>query len=121
MPSMAAPISAEFMGEEAEAEGGLTETAFDQDAATEAGLWARYQQELMQGFPDSPKLAKTVPVPAEGDGQGVNRRAFYVANELSEKWLLLPFITPEQIQVSRKIRRHLTGKLESKVKPYANR
>jgi len=100
------------MGEGGEGNG---EATVDPDAAGEAPLWASYQRELMEGFPTPPKLAEEIQVPAEGDGQGVNPRAFYVTNELNEKWLLLPPLNPKQIRASRRIWRFLTGKRDTKV------
>jgi len=91
------------------------EPELDPEAVAEATKWANYQKELMEGFPAPPKSDAEVVVPSEPDGEGVNRRAFYVTNELNEKWILLPPVTPKQIQVSRNIRRFLTGKLDAKV------
>ena len=49
---------------------------------------------------------------------GVNKNVFYVANDLSEKWLELPDVKPSQIRASRLIKYTLTGNLENPI--YSN-
>lgn len=87
----------------------------DPDARADANKWESYQQELMENFPQVSQ-PETVPVPIEPDGSGVNRRVFYVCNNLGEDWVLLPAVTPAQINASRAIRWYLTGNLNSPVK-----
>lgn len=71
----------------------------------------------MQNFPRA-KATEAVAVmeaPPEPDGSGVNKRAFYVCNELGKDWVLLPPVTPAQINASRKIRWLISGNLDSPV------
>jgi len=52
----------------------------------------------------------------EPPGQpGANLKAYFVTNDLCGKWSLLPDVRPSQIQVSRRIRRLLTGHLNAPV------
>lgn len=105
-------------GGEWDGEGGTGDNMMefeDPDARADASKWESYQQELMESFPQS-KDSQTTEIPMEQDGSGVNRRVFYVCNDLGEDWVLLPPVTPEQINVSRKIRWFLTGDLNSKVR-----
>lgn len=105
-------------GGEWDGEGGTGDNMMefeDPDARADASKWESYQQELMESFPQSGE-SQTSEVPMEEDGSGVNRRVFYVCNELGEDWVLLPPVTPEQINVSRKIRWFLTGNLNSKLR-----
>lgn len=54
-------------------------------------------------------------IPTEYSGTGINRTTYFVCNNLTDEWIELPIVTPQQIQVSRKIRRYLTGNLEAEV------
>lgn len=87
----------------------------DPEARAEAMKWEGYQQELMDNFPQT-SATESLDVPMEPDGTGVNRRVFYVCNDLGNDWVLLPPVTPQQINSSRTIRWFLTGNLNSKVK-----
>ncbi|KAF7252215.1 hypothetical protein EG68_09150 [Paragonimus skrjabini miyazakii] len=53
---------------------------------------------------------------AEEPGKGLNKKAYYVCNQIGEKWEKLPDVTPLQISVSRMIRSFLTGELEAERK-----
>ncbi|CAL8143133.1 unnamed protein product [Orchesella dallaii] len=87
----------------------------DPDARADAMKWEGYQQELMDSFPQA-SGSESSQIPMEPEGSGVNRRAFYVCNVLGGDWLLLPSITPQQINISRNVRWFLTGNLNSEVR-----
>jgi hypothetical protein len=86
----------------------------DPAGAAEAARWEQYQNELMTGFPEAP-IEEVIVTPEEGNGTGINRRAFYVCNDVGDKWILLPDVNPQQVNVSRNIRWFLTGNLDMKV------
>ncbi|KAL0272707.1 UNVERIFIED_CONTAM: hypothetical protein PYX00_005574 [Menopon gallinae] len=57
-------------------------------------------------------------IPSEPSGIGVNKKTYFVCTEPGDQWVELPDVTPEQIQVSRKIRRAFTGNLDSPMNTY---
>ncbi|XP_069699823.1 radial spoke head protein 6 homolog A [Periplaneta americana] len=54
-------------------------------------------------------------VPAELSGEGVNKKVYYVCNEPGDEWVMLPDVTPLQINVARQIKKFFTGNLEKKI------
>lgn len=54
-------------------------------------------------------------IPAENSGSGLNRKTYFVCNNLGDEWIELPKVTPQQIQASRKIRKYFTGDLKAEV------
>ena len=86
----------------------------DPEAEAEAARWEQYQNEMMTGFPEPP-VVEEILTPPEAPGTGINRRAFYVCNEVGENWILLPDVDPQQINISRGVRWFLTGNLDKKV------
>jgi len=108
-------VQAEFYGEGIDPKymGGAVD-----DGTAEAARWEQYQNELMTGFPEPP-LEEVIVTPPESQGAGINRRAFYVCNDVGEKWYLLPDVNPQQINVSRNIRWFLSGNLDKQVGPPA--
>jgi len=99
-----------------EGEGEMEMTEFeDPDAKADAMKWEGYQQELMDSFPKAGS-GDSVQIAMEPDGNGVNRRAFYVCNVLGGDWILLPPITPQQVNASRNVRWFLTGNLNGEVR-----
>lgn len=59
-----------------------------------------------------------VEVPAELNGHGVNRHVYYVCNDLNDEWVELPPVTPHQVNVSRRIKKYLTGDLDEPIVSY---
>lgn len=59
-----------------------------------------------------------VEIPAEKSGHGVNRHVYYVCTDLAEDWIELPPATPHQINVSRRIKKYLTGNLDESITSY---
>ncbi|KAA3674897.1 radial spoke head protein 4A [Paragonimus westermani] len=55
---------------------------------------------------------------AEEPGKGLNKKAYYVCNQIGERWEKLPDVTPLQISVSRMIRCFFTGELDAEMKSY---
>lgn len=82
----------------------------------EYAKWDAYREELMTKFPTPPPIEEEIVIPPEADGTGVNRRAFYICNDLGQPWILLPPTTPKQINGAREIRWGLTGELESRIR-----
>ena len=56
-----------------------------------------------------------VELPAEKTGHGVNRHVFFVCTDLNDEWMELPPATPHQINVSRRIKKYLTGDLDEAI------
>ena len=54
----------------------------------------------------------------EGPGSGLNACAFYVANSVSDPFVLLPDTTPEQVLASATIKKYFTGDLSAPVACY---
>lgn len=59
-----------------------------------------------------------IEVPAELNGHGVNRHVYYVCNDLNDEWIELPLATPHQVNVSRRIKKYLTGNLNEPIVSY---
>ncbi|XP_011205397.1 radial spoke head protein 4 homolog A isoform X1 [Bactrocera dorsalis] len=57
-------------------------------------------------------------IPPETVGSGANRFSYFVVNSVSDDWMELPMVTPSQIQVSREIKKFLTGDLEAEIQSY---
>jgi radial spoke head protein 4/6 len=72
--------------------------------------------------PDIPKSEYTIskPVPAEQVGTGANKNLYFVCNNIEDEWTELPLITPNQIVISRNIRKYLTGSLDADIVSYPN-
>ena len=51
-------------------------------------------------------------------GQGANSFVYFASNSVSGSWTKLPDVLPEQIQISRQMRRFFTGNLEASVPGY---
>lgn len=86
--------------------------------------WEKWSEEELEKMMP---LAKPVPIPTveevydvppEPVGYGVNRYTYFVVNSLSDEWIELPIVTPRQILASRRIKKFLTGNLESDVISY---
>lgn len=56
--------------------------------------------------------------PAEPTGSGLNRKSYFVCTRLGAPWTELPPVTSQQMQVARKIRKFLTGRLDAEVCTY---
>lgn len=54
-----------------------------------------------------------VPREIEARGQGVNRKIYWVTDNILEDWIQLPDANPEQIKQSRLIKHVLTGNLNA--------
>src|SRR5207237_1073379 len=80
----------------------------DPNADPEITKWEQYKVELMNEFPTYTEVP-TVAIPPEDKGMGLNRRVFYVTNDFQENWKLLPDVTPQEINGTRKSRWLLTG------------
>lgn len=75
------------------------------------------------GWNFSMKIAESqyrrpVEIPAEKLGRGVNRHVYYACTDLAEDWIELPPATPHQINVSRRIKKYLTGNLDASIISY---
>jgi hypothetical protein len=54
----------------------------------------------------------------EPRGTGVNTLTYWVTDNVLEDWIELPDITPDQLQVARKIKKLLKGDLNAEIKSY---
>lgn len=60
-----------------------------------------------------------IEIPSEDIGHGINRCLYYVCSSLNNgEWIELPLATPHQINVSRRIKKYLTGNLDAKISSY---
>ncbi|EPY36859.1 flagellar radial spoke component [Strigomonas culicis] len=66
-------------------------------------------------MPKPPRKKCVVAVQAEPGYIGCNRLSFWVTSFPSAEWVLLPDVTPQQINASRAIKRLFTGNLEAEV------
>ncbi|XP_067617594.1 radial spoke head protein 6 homolog A [Eurosta solidaginis] len=57
-------------------------------------------------------------VPPEIVGTGANRYSYFVVNSVSDDWIELPMVTPQQINTCRDIKKFLTGDLEADIQSY---
>lgn len=57
-------------------------------------------------------------VPYEPYGEGANAYVYFVSNTLGGQVAMLPYVTPEQVKVSRLLRRFLTGRLDAPVSSF---
>lgn len=74
-------------------------------------------------IPDTPPVPpptykKKREFPPEVAGTGLNRKTYFICHKLGEKWIQLPNVTQQQIQVSRQIKKFLTGNLEAELWSY---
>ncbi|XP_018579649.2 radial spoke head protein 6 homolog A [Anoplophora glabripennis] len=56
--------------------------------------------------------------PPEPSGVGVNKKVYYVCNDIGEPWVELPDANPKQIRVAREIYKSFTGTLDAPVLTY---
>lgn len=84
-------------------------------------------QKEIEDFPPnwnfSMKIAESqyrppVEIPAEDTGHGANRWVYFVTTDLLGEWIELPPVTPHQINVSRRIKKYLTGNLNKEIVSY---
>eukprot|EP00111_Clytia_hemisphaerica_P008257 TCONS_00024081-protein len=57
-------------------------------------------------------------VPKEEFRSGVNKKVYFVCNEVGEEWTKLPQLTPKEINAARSITKFFTGRLDAKVETY---
>lgn len=54
-----------------------------------------------------------LPRDVEARGQGVNKKIYWVTDNILEDWVQLPDLNPEQIKAARQIKHIMTGNLNS--------
>lgn len=72
---------------------------------------------IAEGVAEAPPPAneEEPPLP-EPRGQGINQYAYWVCNSPDEnKWTALPDLTPEDIDIARKVKFHFSGDLERRI------
>lgn len=69
------------------------------------------------GVPFAPYLKKRQ-IPGEISGTGLNRKTYFVCTRLGGDWIELPPVTPQQVRISRQIRKFLTGNLDAQLWSY---
>jgi len=62
--------------------------------------------------------APAPPVPLEAAGVGCNACVYFVTNDPSLEWTVLPNVTPAQVSASVLIRKYMTGSLTADVRAY---
>jgi len=73
---------------------------------------------IAEGYLNHSYSDETPSADVEPHGVGTNRLTFWVANSVLDDWYELPLVTPQQIQVSRKIKHIFTGDLNAKINSY---
>lgn len=58
---------------------------------------------------------KVFEIKSEEIGSGLNSQIYFVCNQVGDEWSELPSVTPQQIIVSRQIRKFLTGNLNKEI------
>ncbi|KAG2495963.1 hypothetical protein HYH03_005893 [Edaphochlamys debaryana] len=71
----------------------------------------------MGSYPDMPEQPEGE-MPFEPYGEGANAYVYFVSNTLGGPLTQLPYVTPDQVRVSRLLRRYLTGRLDAPVSAY---
>lgn len=95
----------------------------DEDEASASDLRAEpgeypVEWNFSMSIPES-EYRPPVEVPAEPAGRGVNRCAYFVCSNLSRDiWIELPPASPHQINVSRRIKKFLTGNVHASITSY---
>lgn len=64
-------------------------------------------------LPELPPLPKKEVIPTEAPGSGLNKYTYLVCSYPGRKFVELPIVTPEQIIISRQMRKFFTGDLEA--------
>lgn len=59
--------------------------------------------------------SQIVEIKCEEIGSGLNSQIYFVCNQIGEDWIELPSVTPQQIIVSRQIKKYLTGNLNNQI------
>ncbi|CAF2991559.1 unnamed protein product [Rotaria socialis] len=54
-------------------------------------------------------------IPPEPIGDGVNQKVFYVSTGIDQTFIQLPMVTPQQIELSRRIQQFFTGDLDAPI------
>lgn len=67
-----------------------------------------------------PTYQPAIEIPPEEIGNGANRHVYFVRTNLSREndWIELPSVTPRQINVSRRVKKYLTGNLSEVIESY---
>ncbi|XP_007454994.1 PREDICTED: radial spoke head protein 4 homolog A isoform X2 [Lipotes vexillifer] len=69
--------------------------------------------ELPRSFSKAPQAT-----PKEESRTGANKYVYFVCNEPGRPWVKLPAVTPAQIVIARKIKKFLTGRLDTPIISY---
>lgn len=68
-------------------------------------------------YPPMPKLHAVLPKSMPTDVEKrLNSKVYYVCSDLNDEWIEIPSVTEQQIDISRKITKYLTGNLETEIK-----
>jgi len=66
--------------------------------------------------PPKPTFKPPPAVPKEPPRTGCNKKTYFVCNEPGKLWTKLPNVSPQQISMSRKIKKFFTGNLDAPVR-----
>lgn len=77
-------------------------------------------QNVRRTLPPEPQIQYEVSPepPDEPSGVGVNKKVYYICNDVGEGWIQLPDVTPRQIRVARQIYKSFTGYLDHPIITY---
>ena len=70
---------------------------------------------VAEGLADGGEEAGELPPNVEPKGTGVNKFNYWVSSCLTGDWTELPVVTPEQIQISRRLKYMFTGNLSTPI------
>jgi radial spoke head protein 4A len=74
--------------------------------------------EEVNTMPKPPRKKVEVDIQSEPAYKGCNRLSFWVTHTPSTAWVLLPDVTPQQLNAARKIRKFFSGNLDAKINAY---
>ncbi|XP_074648138.1 radial spoke head protein 4 homolog A-like [Tubulanus polymorphus] len=95
--------------EEAEAEEAEDQTERDPDGE---------EEEIEEDDTPKPDFKPPPMIPKEENRTGANKKTYFVCNDPGKPWVKLPPVTPSQLQISRKIKKFFTGRLDAPVISY---
>jgi len=104
-------------GDEEEEEEEEAEEAAEEDT-TEKDNEDEEDEETEEDDTPKPDYKPPPVIPKEDNRTGANKKVYFVCNDPGKPWIKLPAVTPIQIQLGRKIKKFLTGRLDAPVVSY---
>jgi len=103
-------------GEEEEEEEAEEETP--EEPAEKEGDGEGDGEEVEEDDTPKPDFKPPPKVPKEDNRTGANKKSYFVCNDPGKPWIKLPTVSPDQITISRQIKKFLTGRLDAPVVSY---